>query len=191
MPVQDTALEHTTVSIRRFRMEDVPHLFTAIRESSPELCRWMTWCRSDYSLEDTAAFVARRDAQWQLGEEYSFVIYDLENDDLLGSAGLSRVDQIHRFANLGYWVRSGRTGRGIASAAVRMVGEFALKELGLNRVEIIVPSENLASIRVAEKVGAKLEGVLMRRIVLGRRPQDALSYSLTQDGEALHQILNR
>jgi len=139
----------------------------------------MTWCRPEYSLEDSAAFVAKRGAQWESGNEYSFAIYNLENDEFLGSAGLSRVDQVHRFANLGYWVRSSRTGRGIASAAVRMVGEFALNDLGLNRVEIIVPAENLASVRVAEKVGARLEGVLKSRIVLGRRPQDALSYSLT------------
>jgi ribosomal-protein-serine acetyltransferase len=48
----------------------------------------------------------------------------------------------------------------------------------LNRIEILVPTENPASVRVAEKAGAKKEGILRNRLVLHDCPQDAVMYSL-------------
>jgi RimJ/RimL family protein N-acetyltransferase len=43
---------------------------------------------------------------------------------------------------------------------VRLVVQFALEDLGLRRLELLIAIENLASRRVAEKAGATLEGVL-------------------------------
>lgn len=168
-----------SIGIRQFKIEDVPALFAAVQESAQELRRWMTWCHPHYSLADSTAFITSRAAQWEAGQEYSFVIYSLEQNEFLGSVGLSRVDRVHRFANLGYWVRSGCTGQGIASVAVRQAAEFAFKQLALHRVELIVALGNHPSKRVAEKAGAKLEGVLKRRIVLGAETHDAASYALT------------
>jgi len=63
-------------------------------------------------------------------------------------------------ANVGYWVRTGQTGQGIATAAVRRVARFGFEDLGLRRLELLVAVDNLASRRVAEKVGATFEGIL-------------------------------
>ena len=85
---------------------------------------------------------------------------------------------MHRFANLYYWVRSSRRGEGIATIATRLVARYGLVQLGLNRIEIVVAVGNLASIRVAEKVGATHEGVLRSRIALPDSISDALMFSL-------------
>jgi len=170
-----------SVGIRPFRLEDVPSLFAAARESIQELSTWMVWCRTDYSLEDSAAFVSRCAAEWEKGEQYSFVIFDVSDGAFLGSVGLSGVNRAHKFANLGYWVRSRRTQRGVASAATRMIARFALEELRLNRLEIIVPVGNKASQRVAEKAGARWEGVLRKRLILAGNPHDAVLYSLVAE----------
>lgn len=177
-----------SIGIRRFRPEDARDLFEAARESLEPLCRWMVWCRPDYSLEDSVRFISSRDAEWAAGREYSFAIYNLADGAFLGSAGLNRVEKVHLFANLGYWVRSTRTGRGIGSAAVRLVARFAFEELGLQRLEMIVPVGNVFSARVAEKAGAQKEGVLRRRLVLQGHAHDAVCYSLVakanEHGEA-------
>jgi RimJ/RimL family protein N-acetyltransferase len=94
---------------------------------------------------------------------------------------LSHVDHKHRMANLGYWVRASRTGRGIAAAAVASAARFAFQRLDLNRLELVVPEANAASIRVAERVGAKREGLLRKRLVLEGEPRDALLYSLIEE----------
>jgi len=170
-----------SVGIRPFRSEDVPALFAATRESIKELSTWMVWCRADYSLEDSAAFVSGCAAEWEKGEQYSFVIFDVGGGTFLGSVGLSGVNRAHKFANLGYWVRTKWTQHGVASTATRMIARFAVEELGLNRLELYVPVGNKASQRVAEKAGARWEGVLRKRLVLGGCPHDAVLYSLVAE----------
>jgi ribosomal-protein-serine acetyltransferase len=82
-------------------------------------------------------------------------------------------------ANLGYWVRSSATRRGIATRAARLVGEFAVKQVGLLRAEIVVAVGNKPSLRVAEKCGAKREGVLRNRLIVREQVLDAVMHSLT------------
>jgi ribosomal-protein-serine acetyltransferase len=166
------------IIIRPFRPEDVPVLFAAARESVGELCATMTWCHPGYSLEDSMAFVLRCHNQWERGEQYSFAICDAEDGSFYGSVGLSHLNQVHKFANVGYWVRTSQTGQGIASAATLLIARFAFLELGLHRLEIVAATNNRASQRVAEKAGAKREGILRHRLVLGGRRRDAILYSL-------------
>ncbi len=58
---------------------------------------------------------------------------------------------------------------------------FGLKELELNRLEFLVPASNFSSQRVAQKVGAKFEGMLRQRLMIAGEPHDAVMYSLVRD----------
>jgi len=55
---------------------------------------------------------------------------------------------------------------------------WALEELGLARVEILVQVGNTASLRVARKAGAREEGVLRNRIRHHGQDVDAVMFSL-------------
>ncbi len=169
------------VGIRRFCPEDVPLLFEATRESIGSLCQWMVWCHAGYTTGDCAAFVSACDEKWKRGESHSFVIYDVRDGTFLGSAGLNQINQTHRVANLGYWVRSSQAGRGIGTAAVRLVARFGLQELHFNRLDIIIPVGNRSSQRVAQKAGAKQEGILRNRLVIQGKSHDAVVYSMVAE----------
>ncbi len=166
------------IRIRRFTTDDAEPLYEAVRESVQQLCHWMVWCNPEYSKEDSRAFVWSSERDWDRGERYSFVIEDSRDAALVGSVGLSSIVFPHRFANLGYWVRTSRTGEGIARAAVLLASSFAFEKLGLERLELIVPVSNEASRRVAERVGAHCEGLLRKRLVLRGKLHDAALYSL-------------
>ena len=169
-------------AIRRYRPDDVPRLFEAVSESVPELSRWLPWCHANYSPDDSAAFVNSRDAEWEKGEHYSFIIFELRTGEFLGGVGLNFVNRVHNLANLGYWVRSSRTGRGFASAATRLIARFGLEELKFQRLEILAAADNIASQRVAEKAGAVREAVLRKRLLLHGQAHDAVMYSvMTED----------
>ena len=139
---------------------------------------WMSWYHAGYSRMDSEAFVCSRDTEWEKGEHFSFVINDTETGLFLGGVGLNFINHAHKFANLGYWVRASRAGRGVASTAARLAARFGLEELGFNRLEIVVAVDNLASQRVAEKSGAYREGVLRRRLVIHDQLHDAVMFSL-------------
>ena len=76
----------------------------------------------------------------------------------LGSCGLCPVEREHATAGLGFWVRTSDTGRGVATAAARLVADAGFEHLGLNRIELLIAVDNAASRRVAEKLGAAYEG---------------------------------
>ena len=109
------------------------------------------------------------------------MIFEIKSGAFLGGIGLHHINKLDRCANLGYWVRTSRRGQGIAPAAVRFIAHFGFQQLNLNRLEIIVEVRNKASQRVAEKVGAKREGLLRKRIWLAGAAHDALMYSLVAE----------
>lgn len=166
------------ITLRRYDSADIPLVFEAVRESISEISPWMSWCSVDYSREESAAWVLSRDEAWANRSEFSFVIADSRTGAFLGSVGLNYLNFDHQFANLGYWVRSSQTRRGIATAATRLTARFGLRDLGLRRIEILAAVENVASQRVAEKSGATKEGVLRNRLVIHGRSYHAVMFSL-------------
>ncbi len=93
------------------------------------------------------------------GSREGFVVVDAESGEFFGLALAFGMDGESGQAELGYVVAPGARGRGVASAALRLLTEWAL-DRGLERLELRIDSENEASIRVAERCGYVREGTL-------------------------------
>jgi ribosomal-protein-serine acetyltransferase len=172
-----TELSDGQILIRPYRAEDTRAVYEAVRESINEISVWMPWCHPDYAIEETSTFISTREEAWSNDREYTFGIFDAGTQQFLGSTGLNFINRVHNCANLGYWVRSSCTGRGVASRATRLVARFGLESCGLQRIEILAAVGNHASQRAAEKSGALREAVLRKRLLLWGQPQDAVLYS--------------
>ena len=173
--------EVTSIGIRQFRLDDAEAMWQGARESINELTRWMVWCKSDYSLEKSAAFISRCAREWEEKRSYSFVIFNQEDASFLGSVGLNGIDCAHKVANVGFWVRTKQTGRGVATAAIGLAIRFAFNQTELNRLEFVVPVGNHRSQRAVEKNGATREGLLRKRVILEGEPTDALMYAIVKE----------
>ena len=165
------------ISIRRFRSDDAAALLEAAVESQEQIFPWLPWCHEGYVLDDSRAWIERCAATWENRTEYNFAIVD-RADRLLGGCGLNQLRPEHRVANLGYWVRTSATKRGVATAAVGKLAEFAFRETDLARLEIVVDLGNVASHRVAVKSGALREGVAHDRLYAHGASHDAVVYAL-------------
>jgi ribosomal-protein-serine acetyltransferase len=173
-----TELSNERIRIRRYCAADIPLVFAAARESINEMVDWMPWCHQNYSLEETTAFILSCEAAWNQKKEFGFAILDARTDEFLGGVGLNQFNHEHSFANLGYWVRTSSTGRGVATGATLLAARLAFEDLNLRRVEIVAAVGNVASQRVAEKARARREGVLRNRLFIHGRPHDAVMFSL-------------
>ena len=94
--------------------------------------------------------------------------------------GSNQVNRLHRFGNLGYWVRTSATGRGVAREAIRQLANFAFQNTELVRLEVVCAVGNIRSQRDAGGAGALREGVLRRRLMLHGKPVDAVMYSFVR-----------
>ena len=72
-------------------------------------------------------------------------------------------------AHIGYWVDREVAGRGIIPTAVALACDHCWFGLGLHRVEINIRPENVASCRVVEKLGFRVEGLRPRYLHIDGR----------------------
>jgi ribosomal-protein-serine acetyltransferase len=167
------------VRLRPYQLNDAPLAFAAVRESIAALRPCMPWCHPGYSIDDSRSWLATQVAAFETRVAFEFAITSA-GGDYLGGCGLNQIDAANRRANLGYWVRSSAAGRGVATAAVRLLREWGFCNTDLIRLEIVIATANLASQRVAEKAGAVREGILQSRLLLHGLSHDATMYSLTR-----------
>jgi ribosomal-protein-serine acetyltransferase len=166
------------ILIRPCQPEDAPVICDGVRETMQEMLKWAPWCHPDYSISDCTFWLDSRYQMLSEGIEYDFVILDTQNKIFLGGCAIDQINRKHNFANLGYWIRSSQAGKGIATAAVRLISRFGFETLGFTRLEIVAAVQNKASQRVAEKVGAIREGIHRNRHVVRDKMYDAVMFSL-------------
>jgi ribosomal-protein-serine acetyltransferase len=166
------------VLIRPYEDGDAQELVLAVRESIAELSPWMPWCTPEYSLEDAVGWIEATKVGHAEGSMYQFAI--VAAGRFAGGCGIGHINHANQFANLGYWVRTSMTGRGIAPAAVPKLASWTFDNTRLNRLEVVAAVDNLRSQRVAEKAGAEREGTLRQRVLVQGLPRDAVMYAIVR-----------
>ena len=173
----------TNVSIRPYRLDDAAALHEAAIESVWEVRPFMPWCRPDLTVDGARSWIEEQVSAFAAGRAFEFVIV-APDGRFLGGCGLTHIDEANQRANLGYWVRSSACGHGVATEAIQQLVQWTFKNTELVRLEIVVSTQNGASLRAAEKSGAVREGVLKKRLLLHGSWHDAVMLSFIR-GERL------
>ena len=88
------------------------------------------------------------------------------NGIFVGSVGLSpQAGWRQHCAEIGYWLGEAYWGKGIATRALNMMTEAAFNLHNLKKLYAPVMSPNIASVKVLEKCGYQLEGILKFEVV--------------------------
>jgi ribosomal-protein-alanine N-acetyltransferase len=156
-------------------------LIDAIEASAANLSVWLGPRYTPRTAEAVAAFIDDWSAGAASSTHFGFIAID-DDGRCVGFGLINQVNEFHRFANLGYWVRTGETGKGVATEVTRLLADFGFHTLNLERIELVIEVSNVASQRVAEKAGAVREGLLRRRLA-GREgaSRDAYMFSLIRE----------
>ena len=166
------------VDLRPYEFGDENELHKAVQESLPELNPWMSWATPAYTKDIARSFIAITRAEWSRGTLYSFAIVDTKSGEFLGGCGLSHIHPVYKFCNLGYWIRTSQHKRGFAGRAAKLAAQYAFERVKLIRAEIVIAAGNEDSRRVAEKIGAHYEGILLNRMTVRENIYDAHMFSL-------------
>ena len=171
------------VSLRPYRLDDAAALHAAAIESVWEVRPFMPWCRPDLTVDAACTWIESQVSAFAAGRAFEFVIV-APNGRFFGSCGLTQIDDANHRANLGYWVRSSACGHGVATEAIQQLVQWAFKNTDLVRLEVVVSTQNAASLRAAEKSGAVREAILKKRLWLHGSWHDAVMLSFIR-GEKL------
>jgi len=152
--------------VRCWCPKDAPLLKEAIDSSLDHLRPWMPWAENE--PEDVSAKIdriRRFRGRFDLGEEFVYGIFDLDETIVIGGTGLHRRVGPDAF-EIGYWIRADQVNRGLATEVSAALTKVAFEIQGVNRVEIHCDPNNLRSAAVPRKLGYTHEATLRDRIRL-------------------------
>lgn len=101
------------------------------------------------------------------------------DNKMIGALGFNDWDRYNNRAELSYDLAPEYWNQGITSKAVKAVCDFAFEALKINRVQASTLKENVASIKLLEKCGFSLDGILKSYRYYQGRYYDIYMYSLT------------
>ena len=103
-----------------------------------------------------------------------------EESGLIGLVELLRLDEKTDSCSFVYMLGCDYWNKGYATEAVRALTEYAIKSLRLDEVIAICHPNNLASLRVLEKIGMSPQKTLPQYISLRGNTADCLQYHITR-----------
>lgn len=143
------------LTLRRFQEDDLS-AFVAYR-SDPEVARYQSW--SSISDDEAREFIRQQGpAQFGVpGRWFQIAIALSETDKLIGDVGVCLREDDPTQAEIGFTLSRETQGRGYGSEAVKKVLAMLFEKNGVERIEAITDSRNLASIELLRRVGMKYE----------------------------------
>jgi RimJ/RimL family protein N-acetyltransferase len=169
----------SVITIRPYRSVDVREVFEAAMESLARVQPFMPWCHPRLTEGELCEWIEAQIAAFQARSAFEFAIVNAGR--FMGGCGLNKIDADDQRANVAYWVRTSAARQGVATAAIHHLVQWAWKSTELARLELVVATTNLPSLRTAERAGAHREGVLRQRLLLHGVMHDAVMFSFVRD----------
>lgn len=120
-------------------------------------------------------------ARQPMRHRHQFAVDLKESGTLIGTARVHIDAPDDRQGSVGYAFWHEQWARGIGTEAATAMLDFGFDQLGLHRIEATIDPENAASVRVAEKLGMRLEGRMKERFSTPDGWRDSLLYATTED----------
>jgi RimJ/RimL family protein N-acetyltransferase len=162
-PNEIPTLQYGRYTLRPTLDSDVTAIYEACQD--PLIPRFTT-VPLNYTMSHALDYFQRIPASIELQREIPFVIEFGVGDEkeFAGVISLHTISIDNHRAEIGYWMREQMRGKGIATAAVKMLTGYGLDTLGFKRIEAAVDLDNTASQKLLISAGYEREGVLQQRV---------------------------
>lgn len=152
-------LETERLVLREF--EDGDAAACNVYESDPIAVRYQSY--GLMTLDESLANIRKVREETQASDPrtiFELAVVVRDSQLLVGKCGLAVRRPAHRAGEIWYAIRRDRWGQGYAVEAMTALIDHGFRELGLHRIYADSDPRNAPSLRVAEKLGMRREGVL-------------------------------
>ena len=168
-----TRLETERLVLRLFTPDDVQAMYDL--NSDPEVVRYAEAAPVRDLREAREKLESGPLADYAKYGYGRFAVEDRATGEVIGFCGIKYIPEIG-LPEIGYRLMKSYWGRGLCTEAALACVEYARDDLGIKKLVALIMPENVASIRVAEKLGME-KGPLINIYDV-----DALQYELPLDG---------
>lgn len=128
---------------------------------------------------DQAHGLINQSIEWrQSGRHICFGVEQRDAQRLLGTCTLYDIDHANQRAEVGFILGRFAWGQGFMAEALAAVLDLAFGRLGMNRIEADTAPGNHQAIKLLEKAGFTMEGVLRERWVTNGSRSDSVIFGL-------------
>lgn len=166
------------ISLRMFNLEDAEELFNLTINSKPNLKEWLGWLDYTNEVKDTAEFIKATLKGIEETGGYPKTVAIIYKGKIAGTIGFNEINKANKIGVVGYWLGKEFQGNGIMTKACKGFFNYGFKELGLNRIEIRVATENEKSRAIPERLGFVEEGKIREAEWLYDHYVDHIIYGL-------------
>ncbi|MBD2488326.1 GNAT family N-acetyltransferase [Aulosira sp. FACHB-615] len=180
MPLFTLQLETPRLLLREFQNSDKV-AFAAYR-SDPEIAKYQTW-DTPYSEAQAAAFIESLQhlTPGILGEWYQLAIELKSTGQMIGDCAFCILAEDGKQAEIGFTLARKYQGNGYATEAVTCLLNYLFIHLNLHRVRSNCDSQNIASIKLLERVGMRVEGCFIKSLWFKNNWVDEMWFAILQD----------
>lgn len=158
LKIKNMVINGEGFQIRSWMLEDIPSLARHANNANVS-ANLRDGFPNPYSETNAEVFISAN-----LESPWNFTI--AINGEASGGIGLVVGADVHRLtAEIGYWLAEPYWGKGIISNAVHALTNYAFQHTDLVRIYASVFETNPTSMRVLEKNGFQLEGILRKSVI--------------------------
>jgi ribosomal-protein-alanine N-acetyltransferase len=141
--------------LRRFEKRDLPDLHACFSDRAAMRFWNSPTCDTMAETEKALGWLAKTTSPY---DHLAWAACKKSNDQCIGMVNYHRRDAGNRRLQLGYITAPKHQGKGFGTEAVRAVLEYCAVELHVHRVEALIHPDNVASVRLVERLGFCCEG---------------------------------
>lgn len=172
--------QHGPISVRLVKQRDARIIQNELLSNRGWLRPWEATSPDGPVSFDMRSGIRRLLQQYRDGGGIPLVMeYNGEITGQLNVWGIARGSLAS--ATIGYWVSERFAGLGITPTSVALATDLCFREMRLHRMEICIRPENVASLRVVEKLGFRYEGLRRRYIHIAGDWRDHYVFALVRE----------
>ena len=158
-PTEVPTLQYGLITLRKPEERDIVPLFEGVQD--PIIPKF-TRIPANYIMPNAEHYVRERSpngfamrTELQLALEY--------DGKFAGALSFHSMNLEEGEAEIGYWLTADTRGKGVATAAVKLLNGYGFETIGFNRIVALVNAANIPSRKVLLNAGYQQEGVLREK----------------------------
>ena len=155
-PTEVPTLQHGLITLRKPEERDIVPIFEGVQD--PIIPKF-TRIPANYQMATAEHYVRERcpngftmRTELQLALDYDGMF--------AGALSFHTLDLDEAKAEIGYWLTADARGKGVASAATKLLTQYGFETIGFYRIEALVVESNKPSLKVLANAGYQQEGIL-------------------------------
>jgi RimJ/RimL family protein N-acetyltransferase len=173
-----TFLDAKRLVIRPISKMDAKYIFGYRSDKSTN--QFQGWI--PVKIEDVYAFIKKTSANFNVEDTwFQFVIINKESNKIIGDIGIHFLNGDNNQVEIGCTLGKSYQGKGYAFEALTRIIDFLFKDYNKHRITASIDPENIASIKLFEKLGFRKEAHFKESILIGEKWVDDLVYAMLQN----------